>query len=89
VGISWELFYKSLKNARKDSVVVGGAKTKLIDSADNLVIGPSGKMISIIGVSNIVVADTPDGLLVCNLKDTQKVKDLYEFLERKHKEYVE
>jgi mannose-1-phosphate guanylyltransferase len=83
VGISWELFYKSLKTKKKENVIAGNARTKIINAKNNLIVGPEGKMIAVIGLSDIVVVDTPDGLLVCNIKDTQKVKDLYEFLEKK------
>lgn len=89
VGISWETYYKSLVTEKNKTVEEGGADTQYIDSDNNLVIGPKGKMIALIGVSDIAVIDTPDGLLVCKLNETQKVKVLYEKLEHYHKEYTE
>lgn len=89
VGISWELFYKSLVTPKRKNIIEGGADTQLIDSDNNLIIGPKGKMIAVIGLSNIAVIDTQDGLLVCRLEQTQKVKDLYKRLEQYYKEYVE
>ena len=89
IGISWELFHKSLITTKNKTVIEGGADTVFIDSDDNLIFGPKGKMISIIGLNEIAVVDTPDGLLVCRLDQTQKVKNLYKRLERYHKEYVE
>jgi mannose-1-phosphate guanylyltransferase len=88
IGMSWEWYYKSLITPKEKTVVEGEADTQFIDSKRNLVIGPKGKMISLIGVSDIAVVDTPDGLLVCKLSETQKVKDLYKKLERYHKEYI-
>jgi mannose-1-phosphate guanylyltransferase len=88
VGISWELFYQGLKTKSKDNVVEGGADTELIDAKNNLIIAPKGKVVGLIGVQNLVVIDTPDGLLVCNMNDTQKVKDLYTSLEKNYEEYT-
>ena len=76
----------TLKNK---NVIEGGVDVQMIDADRNLVIGPRGKMISIIGLSDMVVIDTPDGLLVTKLDQTHKVKDLYKKLDRYHKEYTE
>lgn len=89
VGISWELFHKSLITPKQKTIVEGGVDAELIDSERNLVFGPKGKMIAVIGLSDVAVIDTTDGLLVCRLDQTQKVKELYKKLERYHKEYVE
>lgn len=89
VGISWEYFYKSLVTPKQKTVVEGGVDTTFIDSKNNLVIGSKGKMISIIGLSDLAVIDTPDGLLICRLDQTHKVKTLYEKLEHFYKEYTE
>lgn len=89
VGISWELFYKSLTTSKRKNIIEGGVDTHLIDSENNLIIGPKGKMIAVIGLSDVVVVDTSDGLLVCKLDQTQKVKDLYKYLEHYYKQYTE
>ncbi len=89
VGISWETYYKSLITAKKTTVEEGGADTQYIDAEKNLVIGPKGKMIAVIGLTDIAVIDTPDGLLVCKLNETHKVKDLYAKLERYFPDYTE
>ncbi len=89
VGISWETFYRSLVTPKNSTVEEGGADTLYLDAEKNLVIGPKGKMISLIGVSDLAVIDTSDGLLVCKLSETQKVKSLYEKMERYYKEYTQ
>ncbi|OGM05800.1 hypothetical protein A2125_01395 [Candidatus Woesebacteria bacterium GWB1_43_5] len=89
VGISWETFYKSLATSKQTTVVEGGVDTEFLEAENNLIIGQKGKMIMVIGVSDVAVIDTPDGLLVCRLDKTQKVKDVYEKLERYNKEYTE
>lgn len=89
VGISWETFYRTFATLKDNNVEEGGVSTQYIESERNLVIGPKGKMVGIIGLSDIAVIDTPGGLLVCRLSDSQKVKALYEKLEHYHKEYTE
>ena len=86
--ISWETFYKSLITPKEHNVIEG-SKVEMIESKDNLVVGPKDKMVGIIGLSNIAVIDTKNGLLVCRLDMTQKVKDLYKKLETYYKEYTE
>lgn len=89
IGISWETYYKSLITPKNNKVEEGGADVEYIDSERSLVIGQKSKMIALIGVSDIAVIDTPDGLLVCKIDETQKVKDLYKILEKKYIEYTE
>jgi mannose-1-phosphate guanylyltransferase len=89
IGISWELFYKSLITPKERTIIEGGADTEFVDSKDNLVMGPKGKMIVVIGVTNVAIIDTKDGLLVCNLNESEKVKDVYKKLEQYHKKYTE
>ncbi len=91
VGISWETFYRGLvtSSLKDDTVEEGGADTKYFDAERNLVIGPKGKMIGVVGVSDIAVIDTSDGLLICKLSESQKVKALYEMIEKDKSEYVE
>ncbi len=91
VGISWETFYRGLvtSSMKDDTVEEGGADTEYLDAERNLVIGPKGKIIGVVGVSDIAVIDTPNGLLVCKLSDSQKVKKLYEKIEKEKSEYVE
>jgi mannose-1-phosphate guanylyltransferase len=54
----------------------------LSDSNDCLIIGENkiSKMFAIVGVDNIVIVDTPDALLICKKSDTQKVKQIVDFL---------
>lgn len=89
VGMSWDLFYRSLVTPNKQSIIEGGAKVEFIDSEKNLIIGPKGKMIAVVGLSNIAIIDTPDGLLVSALDESQKVKDIYKKIDTYYKEFTE
>lgn len=84
---TWELFYKSLKKKDKDNVVEG--KAEFIDAKDNLVVAPPDKIVAMLGVSNLAVIDTNDGLLVVDLRETDKVKALFAILEKDKPKFVE
>jgi len=86
---TWQLMYESLAREEDANLVEGEADTHFIDASGNLVVGPKNKLISIIGVSNIVVVDTPTGLLVCSLDKTKDVKELFAILEKNKPQYVE
>ena len=46
-----------------------------LDSSNNYVLAP-GKHVGLIGVSDLIVVDTIDALLVCNSRETEQVKHL-------------
>ncbi len=85
---TWQLFYDAMLDKGEDSVIEGDIKTKLIDASKNLIIGKNKKLIAIIGLKNIVVIDTNDALLVCDIDETQKVKDIFKLLEKENPEYI-
>lgn len=85
---TWQLFYEAFATDNRPNVTEG-SDAEFLDSENNLVIGPSKKLISIIGLSNIAVIDTKDGLLVCDLSQTGKVKDLFTKLEKEKPQYVD
>ncbi|QWB95437.1 mannose-1-phosphate guanyltransferase [Mycoplasmatota bacterium] len=48
-----------------------------VDSSNNIVISDrESRLITSIGVSNMVIVDTKDALLVCNKDDSQRIKEL-------------
>jgi mannose-1-phosphate guanylyltransferase len=53
-----------------------------IDARQNVVYAP-GKTVALIGVSDLVVVDTEDALLVCRKSDAQAVKDVVAELEKR------
>lgn len=46
------------------------------NSSNCLVSGSKNKMIGLVGVHNLAIIDTPDCLLICNLKDSYNVRDI-------------
>src|SRR3989337_3136902 len=85
---TWELFYKAMIEPNEENVIEGEVKTMFIDSSGNLIIGEGEKMVSIVGLKNVVIIDTHGALLVCNMDDTAKVKDLFKRLEEENPEFV-
>lgn len=45
---------------------------------DTLVYSTTGRLIATAGVENLIIVDTPDGLLICSREQAQLVKDLAE-----------
>jgi len=58
-------------------------KTCFIDAENVFVKSHSGKKIGIIGLDNIVVVETDEGILVCREEDCQKVREISRFFNKK------
>ena len=57
--------------------IVKNARYVQVDSSDNIIISDNSyKLITSIGVSNIIIVQTKDALLVCNKDDSQNIKAL-------------
>jgi mannose-1-phosphate guanylyltransferase len=65
---------------KRDLAILGENARVLADSSSGIVISQSGRLISLIGVSNIVVVDTPDALLVTTTDQAQRVKAVVDAL---------
>ena len=52
----------------------------MLDSENNLVYSEGDKAVAMIGVSDIVVVDQKDALLICRRDDSQRVKDAVDIL---------
>src|SRR5581483_11011629 len=85
---TWQLFYEAFARGNSSNVTEG-SEVEFIDAQNNLIIGPSQKLISVIGLSDIAVIDTNEGLLVCKLNQTGKVKELFTKLEKEKPEFVD
>lgn len=75
---TWELLYHGLPKDKHGNVVIG--KAKLLDCADCLVISKDEATVGVIGLREMIVIDTEEGLLVCPLNQAPKVKQLYQQL---------
>lgn len=52
------------------------ANLKEVDSKNNIVISTTNKKIAILGLENIIVAETEDGILVCDKARSQEIKKI-------------
>ncbi len=63
-----------------DLAVLGKNTKVLADGASGIVVSQSDRLVSLIGVKDIVVVDTPDALLVTTKENAQRVKALVDML---------
>ncbi|MFM6975211.1 MAG: mannose-1-phosphate guanylyltransferase [Agromyces sp.] len=63
-----------------DLAILGPNARVLADSASGIVVSQTERVISIIGVRDIVVVDTPDALLVTTTEHAQRVKSVVDAL---------
>jgi len=74
---SWKALYEYLSEGSNQNLTRG--KTVSINSSSCLVMG-EGRTVALVGVSDLVVVDTEDALLVLNKESSQDVKKIVEEL---------
>lgn len=65
---------------KNDLAILGENARVLADASSGVVIGQSGRIISLVGVRDIIVVDTPDALLVTTTANAQRVKSVVDAL---------
>ncbi|GAA3768654.1 mannose-1-phosphate guanylyltransferase [Microbacterium kribbense] len=65
---------------KNDLAILGSNARVLADSASGIVVSQTKRVISLIGVKDIVVVDTPDALLVTTSENAQRVKGVVDAL---------
>lgn len=76
---SWDSVYEVMEKDENQNVKVGHVFT--IDTENSLIIGGK-KVISTIGLRDILIVETEDGILISKRGESQKVKDVLEELKR-------
>jgi mannose-1-phosphate guanylyltransferase len=76
---SWAAVYELLANRAGANVSTG--QILALDSAGNLIWSPS-KFVAAVGISDLMVVETPDALLVCSRDRAQDVGRVVKWLER-------
>ena len=74
---SWKALYEYLSGGSNENLIPGSAVT--INSSSCMVIGEE-RTVALVGVSNLVVVDTEDAVLVLNKENSQDVKKIVEEL---------
>lgn len=79
---NWRSLHEILSNIRGSSMVTNGNRHIDINSDNCLIISTEDKLISTVGLKNVVIVNTPDVLLVLNEEQTQEIKKLLEELKK-------
>ena len=82
---SWKSYYEQSEkdidgNVFEDNSIAVDTKSSLVYSED--------KFVSLVGVENIGVVSVDDSIVVCNLNESEKVKDLFQTLKNKSRKEV-
>lgn len=77
---SWDAFYRVA--AKDDSGNYIRGKTINVDAQQNLIFSQS-RLVSTIGIENLIIVDTDDALLVCSRERSQEVKKIVALLKEK------
>lgn len=72
---------KLISNGRKNDLAVLGPQARVLsDAASGILVSQTKRVISLVGVKNIVVVDTDDALLVTTTEHAQRVKHVVDSL---------
>lgn len=75
---SFKSLYEHMEKNTDNNVITGDIKTI---NTKNCLINSDNRLITTIGINNIIIMDTPDALLVADMEESQTVKDLVGILE--------
>ena len=79
---SWSALSEVLEGDDNGNVIINAAGEVLADARGCLAYG-GGKMVALLGVSDLIVVETPDALLVCPRNRAQEVKNIVGELQRR------
>ncbi len=80
---SFDSLYDQMYNPDKESALLGCSNPILLDSKNNLIVSAdTGKKIVCIDLSDLIVVDTQDALLITKRGSSQKVKDVVSILKK-------
>jgi len=77
---------KSSSDKEGHSIINPQTEYLSYNSKNCLINGLKGILIGLVGVENLAIIDTPDGLLICSLYQSYHVRDLISLMV-KHKKY--
>lgn len=89
LGVKWNdlgsftSFYERYKAIRDENGNILLGDEVMLECSNNLVYSEVDKAIAVVGVSDVVVVDLKDALLICHRDKTQKVKDVVDVLREK------
>ncbi len=84
---SFDSLHEYMDKGADGNVTIGDVM--VLDTTNSLVIGNGKRLISTIGLDNIVVIDTDDALLVADKEKTQGVKQLVDMMKKEERREVQ
>jgi mannose-1-phosphate guanylyltransferase len=85
---SFESLYNHLgKNDDMNVISSDGGDVMTLNTTNSIIMNEN-RLVSVIGCDDLIVVDTRDALLVCNKKDSQKVKNVVKELKAKNRDEV-
>lgn len=81
---SWDSLFDVLEADENGNVIIGAGHLAL-DTKDSLIVSTDlNSIVVTLGIKNIIVVKTPDAVLICPRGDSQRVKELVNYLKEKH-----
>lgn len=80
---SWNAVYELLPHDRDGNVL---RQETICASAGGNFVDAGGKMVALVGVSNLIVIDTPDALLIADRGSAQQVGEVVKILEKRKRD---
>ncbi len=77
---SWDEVYRIKTKDKSGNVIMGDSLIK--DSKNNLILSQKG-FVGVIGIEDLIVINSKDGLLICKRGRSQEVKEVLDYLKRK------
>lgn len=84
---SFDSLYEEMYNPTKENAVIGSIDPLIINSTDNLIM--SDRKIACVDVSNLLIVDTEDALLISKKGSSQKVKEVVNKLQKEKSELLD
>jgi mannose-1-phosphate guanylyltransferase len=85
---SWNALFRHRQKDGQGNVVEGNVV--MVDSSNNIALGDSQSLISLVGIHDIIVVKQEDRILICNTSQDQEVKDVLRSLSKikKYSKYL-
>ena len=83
---SWASLYELREQDFDRDQNLSEGNSLLIDCKQSFISGQSGRMVACLGLKNCLIVDTPDALLVADLRRSQEIRKIVEQLKQNQKE---
>lgn len=71
---TWEAIWQEMPKNQDHNIIRGNAH--LLDSENSLIYGDTNRRICLIGVKDLIVVDTPEGLLIAKKDQSARIKEI-------------